>query len=266
MSYEPRFQAQNPEISHYALGWSSCTAFSMAMAIDFATSGRTVPTGGQVRGLTHDSVGGLTLLQVDAVALDDYGVNFATIYRLPWPEYVARRNAAGGALLAGGYGPIADSRFDAGGGFRQNHCIFDQVAKTKDTLADGRRAGIYRYRAEPYPDGLLRLFGGHLDLGSGNLLGNGLVYASFPPRPGRTWLATIRPIRPARSRTFIRYFVTGGVIQLHHEVRSTRGLQVACSAPRMHATPGGRQISLVQVLSPGAMYGWWLNSLFAKEV
>lgn len=249
------FQAQNPDISHYALGWSSCTAFAAAMAIDFDTNGAERPTGGQVRTLTHDTTGGLTLAQIDKAALDGWDVNLSTVYRLPWPDYVKKRDAGCAAVLQGGYAPIADSSFDAGGGFRGNHALLDVPShKVKEPLADGRRAGIYRYRSEPYPDGLLRAFAGRLDLnGNGSYLGSGLVYASFTRDNVHTWALKF-------SGAFWLYTVKGGVITGRKRKSFAKPTSADCSGPRKYEWPGNGSRRLVRMLD-GVLAGEYVGLL-----
>jgi hypothetical protein len=73
IAYRPAFQSQNPAKSGYKYGWQSCTAFSTAMAVDRATIGGTLVTGGYIRSITNEPVPspndpGLTLDQVIAAA------------------------------------------------------------------------------------------------------------------------------------------------------------------------------------------------------
>jgi hypothetical protein len=270
MSYEPSFQAQNPAISGYPLGWESCTAFAGAMAIDYATLGAKRPTGGQVRTLTHDTVGGLTLAQIDEVALDDFEVNLNTIYRLPWTEYETRRQSGEGAVLQLWYGPIADSPFDAGRGFRGNHAVMDPPsAKTKDPLADGRYGEAYKYQGAVYPRAMLREAAGKLNLSiSGySALGAGLVYASFTRDNTLEYEAHV-----GHGVTYTRYTVAvvNGRRQIigHRNYVARSGFTAPCSAPK----PVRRQtiaetVQLVKVAKPGSpMNGVWIAAKYAREV
>lgn len=253
MSYQPTFQAQNPAISHYALGWSSCTAFAAAMAIDFDTLGAIRPTGGQVRNLTHDTIGGLNLAQVDRAALEGWGVNLSTVYRLPWADYVKRRNAGCAAILQGGYAPIADSPYDAGRGFRGNHAVLDTPTRqVLDPLADGRAAGVYQYNAQPYPDALLRDFAGRLDLGNGNRLGAGLVYASFTRDNVHTF-----HIRFVGS--FFIYTVKNGVITGRTSHRFGGPTGAPCTAQKVYPWPKHASRSLVRI-TDGKLAGEYVGT------
>lgn len=254
MTYLPRYLAQNPAISGYYLGWSSCTAFAAAMAGDFDTLGAVHPTGGQVRGLTGDHTGGLNLAQVDAALLLGWNVNVATVYRLPWAEFAKKINAGCGAILQGGYDAIRGTRFDAGGGFRGNHAVFVAPGWVgMDPLADGRRAGIYKYHGEAYPQAMLEDFAGKLDLGSGNLLGRGLVYAAFT----RDNVHTYRLAFPGGA--FWVYTVANGVITGRHSKKFSGPTGAPCSAPRVMSWPGHGSRSVVQ-MTAGALKGQWVGT------
>jgi hypothetical protein len=54
MSSNIRDQQPNCVIDGEALGWASCTAYSMAMGIDSATAGAKRPSGCKIRKLTGD--------------------------------------------------------------------------------------------------------------------------------------------------------------------------------------------------------------------
>lgn len=270
----PAFQAQNPAISGYRYGWSSCTAFSAAMAASYDQQTDRLVTGGQVREQTGDHSGGLSLSQVDA-ALEHWQVYLDVRYRLPFADFVAKVNAGRGAILQGGYSPIAASRFDAGNGFRGNHAIAVMPGLiAMDPLADGRHPNVYKYREEPYPADLLRQFAGRLDLGA-HELGEGLVYAAFTHdrvAPGEpSWYATIRPAGTA----FMRYFVarTQYGLQIRgRERRTTKsGFSLHCTRPtaiweNAGAKPPTTKRSIVEVQGPGPGYeNFWVDRKWAEE-
>lgn len=275
MTLSPAFQAQNPAISGYRYGWSSCTAFSAAMTGSYDAQVRELVTGGQVREETGDHVGGLSLAQVDD-SLEHWSVFLDVRYRLPWADFATRVTAGRMAILQGGYGPIADSPFDAGGGFRGNHAIAVYPGfVVMDPLADGRRDGIYKYHGEAYPADLLRRFAGALNLG-GSLLGNGLTYAAFShdrlaPVPAEKWVATVRPA----GTQFMRYFVakTQYGLQIRgREKRTTKaGFSLPCTAPKniwenAGAKPPTSRRSIVEVAGPGPGYdNFWIDSKWAEE-
>lgn len=274
MTYLPTFQPQNPAISGYPLGWASCTAFSAAMQIDSATKGAKKPTGGQVRTFTGDTVGGLNLAQVDAVATDHYGVNLDVRYNYPWSEFIARVKAGETAQLQGGYGPIADSVFDAGNGFRGNHDIFvaSPALIVMDPLADGRFPNVYKYHGQAYPEDLLKRFAGKLDLnGMGDLLGYGLVYAAFSPIL-KQWYATIRPAGTAFTRYFVANTKYGLQIRGREHRTTAKGFSLPCTAPRdVWERPVGDgaptlKRSIVEVAGPSPAYdNFWVDSKWAEE-
>ena len=242
MSYLPMFQPQSPALSGYSLGWLSCTAFAAGMAGDFDTLGQKRPTGEQVRTLTHDTTGGLNLSQVDAALLEGWDINLNTVYSLPWATFAQKITAGCGAILQGGYRPIADSRFDAGHGFRGNHAIFVAPGWVgMDPLADGRYPDVYKYHGEAYPQQLLRTFAGHLDLG-GRELGLGLAYASFTRDNVHTYHLSF-----LGGPAFWVYKVSNGVIVSRRSVRLRRSSGAPCEPPRLVRWPGQTARTLVKV-------------------
>ena len=274
MSYLPTFQAQNPAISGYSLGWSSCTAFSTAMQIDAATAGAKRPTGAEVRQQTGDTTGGLNLGQVDA-ASQHWGVDLDVRYRLPWDDFVHRVNVLGmSGQLQGWYRPIANSRFDAGNGFYQNHDMLVMPhLVTLDPLADGRFAGVYEYSQEEYPEWLLRSYAGQLNLGSATdyrALGAGLCYAAFHA-VGRSFEVTIRPKAGDLRRGFVRYDVrvnSAGDRQVRgSELLATKGFEAGCTPGKVVLTRSGdATVNLVKI-TQGAFadpdrypHGFWVSA------
>lgn len=258
---KPTFQAQNPAISGYPLGWSSCTAFAGAMAAAFDQKKSFVMKGGQVRQMTHDTQGGLTLQQVDAALLEGWDVNLNTSYRFPWADFAKAIDQGKGAILQGGYGPIADSRFDAGGGFRGNHAVTVLPGWiVMDPLADGRRAGIYKYKGEAYPQSLLKEFAGKLDLtGHGPLLGVGLTYCSLTHDRVAAWAASVP------NRRYGIYQVIDNVVVSARVSSKPATFTAACTAPHLYKWPGHTSQSLVKLAS-GSHAGQYIRSTYAKEV
>lgn len=243
----PTFQAQNPAISGYSLGWLSCTAFSAAMAAQFDRQAF-VCTGAQVRQRTGDTTGGLTLAQVDSALTLGWGVELSTVYRYPWADFAKRINAGQGAILQGWYGPIADSRFDAGRGFRGNHAIFVAPAWVgMDPLADGRYGEAYKYHGEAYPQSLLRAFAGQLNLG-GSRLGDGYVYASFTRDNVHTYALSFT------GGSFWVYRVANGVITGRYAKKFSGPTSAPCLLPRLTPWPGQGSRSLAYV-TKGALEG-----------
>lgn len=252
MSYLPTFQAQNPAISGYSLGWSSCTAYSAAMAGDFDTLGAKRPTGKQVRVLTGDTTGGLNLSQVDEALLKGWAIDLQTVYFMPWADFAKKIGAGCGAILQGGYAPIADSRFDAGRGFRGNHAIFVAPGWVgMDPLADGRANGVYKYHGEAYPKALLLDFASKLELGHGARLGTGQVYASFTRDNVHTWHVGF-------DGPFWIYTVANGVITGRKPKQFRGPTGAPCSAPRLYPWPGHGSRSLVKVTA-GLLAGQYVG-------
>ena len=261
-------QFQNPAISGYSLGWLSCTAFSAAMAGSFDRQVGLLCTGAQVRKLTGDTTGGLTLGQVDAALLAGWDVNLSTVLGGSWTDFAAKIDAGHGAILQGRYSVIADSRFDAGRGFRGGHAIF--VAPgwiVMDPLADGRADGVYKYHGEAYPRDLLRRFAGELDLG-GSALGYGKAYASFTADRVAQWRVTIRPLPGQERRGYVRYDVaTVGIDRqvTGSHLYATRGFSALCTSPKQVLTKSGdARVPLVKI-TEGGYAGTWVSSRWATS-
>jgi hypothetical protein len=258
----PIFQAQNPAISGYALGWSSCTAFAGAMAASFDRQVSKLCTGGQVRQQTGDTTGGTTLAQLALALRTRWTVDLDTRYRLSWADFAAKINAGCAAILQGGYGPIADSRFDAGRGFRGNHAIAVIPGWIgMDPLADGRYGTTYAYKGEAYPQSLLKAFAGKLDVtGTGSLLGSGLVYAAFTrDRVSNVlWKFSLGPA------DYTVYSVSGSLIT-GTRIAHTGGFSASCTAPQLYSWAGHTSQSLVRLTS-GSHAGQYVRASHAHEV
>lgn len=240
----PTYQPQNPALNGYALGWASCTAYSGAMAASFDRQVKMATTGEAVRRATGDTSGGLTLAQVDAALNKIANVNLSVYYRLPWATFARLIDSGMGGILQGGYAPIADSRFDAGRGFRGNHAVFVPPNwAVMDPLADGRYGQAYKYRNEPYPKDLLKRFAGRLDIdGQGHRLGYGYVYAATT----RDKVNSYR-IRINGDGRFWVYNVSNGVITGRVAKMFTSDWASACTAPRSYRWPGHPSKTLVRV-------------------
>lgn len=255
MTALPTFQAQNPAISGYSLGWESCTAFAAAMAASFDAQVAKLCTGAQVRGLTHDTTGGLRLDQVDAAVLEGWNVNLNTVLGDTWADFVRRIDAGQGAILQGWYAPIADSPFDAGRGFRANHAIFVPPAwGAMDPLADGRYGEAYKYAGHAYPQDLLREFAGRLNIGSDGYraLGLGVAYASYTADRVAAWSAHV-----PKGASFGLYAVdrnTRTVVPhpAPHAATATGDWSWTCTSPALYRWAGHSSRSLV-VLTSGAL-------------
>lgn len=266
MSYLPTFQPQNPALNGDAEGWTSCTAYSAAMAGDYDTLGTKRPTGNQVRDLTGDHTGGLSLPQVDAALLLGWDINVNTVLGGSWADFSAAIKAGKGAILQGLYAPIADSRFDAGRGFRGNHAIF--VAPgfvTMDPLADGRYGQAYKYHAEPYPEALLRDFAGQLNLGY-RAVGQGLCYASFTRDRVVTYEAHVGP--GVRYTRYVVAIVNGQrKIVDHRNYVARSGFTAACTKPfQVVRQTIPETVPLAKITKPGSpLDGVWISAKYARE-
>jgi hypothetical protein len=258
----PAFQAQNPAISGYPLGWASCTAFAGAMAAAFDRQVSKVMTGGQLRTATHDTSGGLTLAQIDAALLSGWDINVATSYGMAWDQFAAAIDRGQGAILQGGYAPIADSRFDAGGGFRGNHAVLVLPGWiVMDPLADGRRVGIYKYRGEAYPQSLLRSFAGKLNLDPSGYraLGLGKAYVSLTHDRVAAWAASVQ------NRRCGIYTVIDNTVVHARVATNPLTFSAPCTPPRLYRWPGHTSQSLVKI-SGGSHDGMYIRATYAHEV
>jgi hypothetical protein len=259
--YQPKFQKQ---LDGSAFAGVNCTCASAGMAADDDTCGQVVPSPNTVRRWTGDRSGGTTLAEVDIALTAHTPTRLDVRYRFPWSEVVRRVNAGASAILQGGYAPIADSRFDGGGGFRGNHAILVTPGLVAmDPLADGRRSGIYKYHGEAYPESLLRRFAARLNLETGDrpprYLGDGLAYVAFARDNDADYEATVRPLSGQAFRYYTRFFVSSGRVT-GHERRRTRGFQAKCTPPTLVVTQSGdAKVSLVRI-TEGGYAGFWISS------
>lgn len=178
MNYVPPFQGQLS--SGDPNGSKSCVAYSFAMAINAATAGAKHPTGAAVRAGTGDENGGLELSQCVSVAQRGYGLLPTTgvFTRAVYEQRMATGTWA--AVLIGGYRPIGASPYSGEPGGTFNHAVFELPGLVvMDPLADGRRAGIYRFHGEAYPLELVRQFAANLRLSSGGLAGDNHFECTF---------------------------------------------------------------------------------------
>ena len=127
----PVFQHQGPAtncvIGGRKLGWSSCTAYAMAMGIDSATGGAHRPTGCKIRDLTDDT--------------DDHGTNLRQVAEVAEAHGDVERVAAHEAAVAVGVGP-EQSRGQALVDQRQAHEALEDapVLEAQHVLAFGNDA------------------------------------------------------------------------------------------------------------------------------
>lgn len=252
-------------------GKYDCTAWSTAGAIAHATQGKTLTTGTYVRKHSSEPVPdpqspGLNLMQVAVVAktlgvyldvrIGSRAVTFA--------EYEKRRLDDEGCIAQVSYGPIADSKYDAGGGFRGAHAIFEN-RHTYEPLADGRRAGIWRFDGRLYERSLMQRGAEQLVIGS-------LNGKPLHPKPGTIWAAFTRDVTPDYRATvpkggFWVYQLDSAGRILRHDWQTTGGFSATCTPPEWHAWPHGPVAlrSLVKLTS-GSRKGYVIESKFAAEV
>jgi hypothetical protein len=275
-NYLPRFQAQNPAISHDPNGWVNCTAYAAAMAADFDTCGKVYMTGQRVRALSDERTPdprspGLNLAQVDD-ALRRMGVDLDTRYRLPWDTFAARINAGQGAVLQINTRPLLSTPYRATAG-AIGHAIFVPPGwGVMDPAADGRgigRGNYHEYDAKAYPRDLLRRAAGELVLGheadgTPIVLGLGRVFASFTRDQRAIYRWSLHPLGSAKRRLFYVYTVKAGAI-VTRRLDSTGGVPpTLCTPPRRYPRPGHASVSLVQ-LREGSRRGRWVDARWAEE-
>lgn len=159
--YSPLFQPQNPAISGDKYGWEGCAAYVGAYGASYSSCGLIHPTGATVRAYTNEPIPdpnspGLTTDQVRD-ALGRLGVTVTTFARMPWTGVEALIDGGHFVMLAVQYSVIRPTRFSGDPNFYGGHAIGVPPGwEVMDPLADGRRAGIYKYHHEVYPRSLLR--------------------------------------------------------------------------------------------------------------
>jgi hypothetical protein len=256
----PEFQPQNPAINGYKYGWASCTAYSGAMAASYHAQVRKLMTGAALRNRTGDFDGGLTLAQIDTALNRYWDVDLVTLYRLPWSTFAHMIDRGQGAVLQGLYAPIADTRFDAGNGFRGNHAVFVPPNwGVMDPLADGRYSGVYKYRGEAYPQSLLRDFAGALDLDPRSSeykpLGRGYVYAAMTADRVATYKLNFSP-----GHFWVYTIGHDGYINGRVAKGFSTALTLACTLPKSYTWPGHSSRTLCRVTSVrSGLYGQYVG-------
>lgn len=260
---DPGFQLR----SGGSTGPYDCTAWSASNAIDHATCGKKDPSGRTIRLLSTEPIPnpyspGLNLPQVQQVARDDFGVYLDVRIggrAVTWTEYERRRKAGQGAIIQVGYGPIADSRYDAGRGFRGNHALFESVHATYDPLADGRAPSVFLHDGSVYDRELIKRAAGMLDRGGGSRVGYGTVWAAFTRDVIPDYMARV----PAGD--FWAYWMEDGVIKTRR-LRKTGGFSASCTPPRSYRWPAkGRTATLVRLTS-GSRAGTYISANYSREL
>lgn len=196
MTYTPEPVPQN-DGSPYR--WLNCTCAAGATALDRDTLGAHTTTGGRVRSLTGDTVGGTSIDQVDGALRKGWPPedHLDTRWAMPFDDAVAEVAGGRGAEVALGYdGGFAGSDLDGSPGFTGNHAVFWNAvivikadashidyeasrAQIYDPLWDGRRTTIPSKMFRWVKLSLLRNACGRLTLSGGGRLGVGLGYFGF---------------------------------------------------------------------------------------
>lgn len=260
-AFTPAFLAQNPAISGYVYGWSSCAAFAGAEAASYSSCGAIHPSGEQVRNATNEPIPnplspGLTITQVTD-ALAKLGVTVTPFNRMGWSEITAMRGAGHGFSLCVRYSVIRPTRFTGDPNFYGNHQLwYPPSGATMDPLADGRRAGIYRYHGEVYPDDLMERAAGAflVNYSSGpGPIGFGYAqgfYTTSHPAP----VAVIEPPQESAVR------VTDTVHQQWTAVGTNGVLRTtpARSAPIAYRMPAGSVVTSIAEAEDPAGNHWRL--------
>jgi hypothetical protein len=264
---DPSFQLLTGGVT----GPVDCSAHSCSDAIDHATCGQRDPGGRAIRLASSEPIPdrrspGLNLPQVADVARRVYGV-YLDVHvgsrKVSWAEYERRRNAGQGAIIQVNYAPIADSRYDAGRGFRGGHAMFESIHATYDPLADGRAAGVFRHDGTVYDRGLMKRAAGALVIGqradgSPIRVGFGYVWAAFT----RDVVPAFRASVPAGE--FWAYAVDeADDVVKYRRRRATGGFSAACTPPRSYAWRGG-SVTLVKLLT-GSRAGRYISANYSKE-
>jgi hypothetical protein len=258
MTYMPPFHGQLT--SGDPLGSKSCVAYSFAMLIDAASFGADHPSGRQVREATGDTSGGLELAQCAAVAKGDYElqVTNGVFGRDVFENRLG--SEAWGAVLIGGYSPIAHSAYSGEPGFTGNHAIAIIPPRiVMDPLADGRRAGIYKFDGAEYPIELIRSFAAALRLSNGQLAGPDHFEATLFPLP--TPIPVTPHVRVADPQGRFNTYTVHNTGKLHVVGTSSRKLahntEMACSMREWPVLNGSRTI-LMRQLTSGPFAGLWV--------
>lgn len=199
MTYE-RFVKQLDGCS-YCSGGLNCAAASGAMHFYRASQGKVAVSSCTVRRLTNDTVGGLNLRQIKAVA-DHYGLT-GTLWLPGYFDKLRELVLTGryGAIVQIGYSQIAGSDYDCfDGNFRGGHAVYvsrgtSTYARYGDPGADGRRPTIPE-GWQDIPWSLLERAASALPLGNGYTLGqeygSGRVFAFLTPQdPAPQYLAVV---------------------------------------------------------------------------
>jgi len=209
------FEAQLPQ----KYGATICTAVSASRVAFEATNGRVRTTGAAIRARTNEpkpdpKSPGLNLPQVVAVLENVHKIQmdvFIGSRALPWTEYEAKRKTGRPSIIQVGYGPIAASMFDAGRGFRGGHAMAETESDTKDSLADGRARGVWKYDGRLYTRAVIQQAAAALDIGGGRYPA-GVVWCAFGADVVPEYRVEVMPLRGKTTRPFRSFVIRNGLI------------------------------------------------------
>lgn len=248
-----------------------CTAHSASNAIDGSTCGAKDPGGRVIRLMSNEDVPnwaspGLNLWQVQDVAAE-LGVTL-TVYvgskALTWAQYEAKRKSGQHGIIQVRYASIADSKYNAGRGFRGNHALSENHASTFDPLADGRAAGVWKHNGSLYQRDVIRSAAEQLDIGGGLRPGRDNVWCAFGPdiisNTVPSWFARV----PAGD--FWAYYVLSSGLIRYRRVRTTGGFSATATTPRSHRWEADRtRTSTLVRLASGSKAGMYISANYATE-
>lgn len=260
----PSFQLQVGGVT----GPVDCQAHAATIVLDGSTCGAKRVPGRTIRLRSNEPIPdahspGLNLNQI-ANVLDDYGLYLDVRIgwrALTWPQYERFRSEGHFMIIDIGYAPIADSKYDAGRGFRDAHALAEGSA-TWDSLADGRASNVWRYNGALYTRSVVQRAAERLWTGS-SYTGRDRVWCAIGRDVVPEYRAVVHPV----STRYFEYIVnesTKGIVTRTYE--HTKGFSGECTAPRSYYYPSvDKTYRLVKMLT-GANAGDWISAQYAMEV
>lgn len=277
-----QFQGEGCVIDGTQLGWSSCTAYAMAMLIDAATDGDRQPNGCRVRKLTEplDTDGGLKLGQVASVAEDHYGVRVGVrTGRRAIPVDVAlRRIRDGRGFVLQGCNDALNLKKpnDA------NHAVYVHRVIGDDPDAPGQplHAIVYDPQIAGGPSKwtwrTVVRFGARLKLDDAGArrLGKGRFYAGIAPRRPAAKELTAHPAQKVASGVSLRF----GAEELKPGPRRFKAVPPPGKKINVRSRPDrikaedvldtmarGERFVAFQRRRDGALHGIWMGNMDGTE-
>ncbi len=276
--------ADNCQLDGKNLGWLSCTAYSAAMGIDWASYGAFTPSGCTVRRRTGDTLGGLTLAQVEPV-ISEYGIptERRTSWRAATPALIADRLGDGQGLEAqGNAGVLIGTPYQSTAGW-VNHAVWVQppgygwrrvaglwrpdFVDVFDPAADGRADFAQGPQRWPWQT-LMRFCAALRPNGDSDpdTIGPGKAWVMFLERLSSGWVARVAP-----KTSFWVYRLAGDYIVDRFKERTDNGFSAQCSPPqeyRVHSSakadfPDDDYV-LTQLLT-GSRQGYYIGEQYAEE-